>query len=97
MLHYFIFGKEKYEKVCVVTAARSEYGLLRWLLRELQSSSSLQLQLLVTGSHLSSEYGFTYREIKDDGFQIDKKVEFLLSSSTARYCEINGPVFNFNI
>lgn len=71
------------KKVCVVTAARSEYGLLRWLLRELQSSSSLQLQLLVTGSHLSSEYGFTYREIKDDGFQIDKKVEFLLSSSTA--------------
>lgn len=39
--------------------------------------------MLVTGSHLSSEYGFTYREIKDDGFQIDKKVEFLLSSSTA--------------
>ena len=33
MLHYFIFGKEKYEKVCVVTAARSEYGLLRWLLK----------------------------------------------------------------
>lgn len=71
------------KKVCVVTAARSEYGLLRWLLKELQSSSSLQLQLLVTGSHLSPEYGLTYREIEDDGFQIDKKIEFLLSSSTA--------------
>ncbi|MEG0889611.1 MAG: UDP-N-acetylglucosamine 2-epimerase [Bacteroides sp.] len=71
------------KKVCVVTAARSEYGLLRWLLNELRDSKDLQLQLLVTGGHLSPEQGLTYKQIERDGFVIDKKIEFLLSSQTA--------------
>lgn len=71
------------KKVCVVTAARSEYGPLRWLIKKLQDSKVFQLQLLVTGGHLSPEQGLTYKEIEEDGFSIDKKVEFLLSSLTA--------------
>lgn len=71
------------KKVCVITAARSEYGLLRWLLQELDVNKDIQLQLLVTGAHLSLEQGFTCNEIEADGFIIDKKIEFLLSTSTS--------------
>jgi len=68
-------------KVCVITGTRAEYGLLYWLIKEIQSDKDLQLQLIVTGMHLSSEFGLTYKEIEKN-FKIDKKVEMLLSSDT---------------
>jgi GDP/UDP-N,N'-diacetylbacillosamine 2-epimerase (hydrolysing) len=70
-------------KICVVTGSRAEYGLLRWVLEEIRSAPELQLQLVATGSHLSPEFGLTYREIEHDGFQIDQRVESLLSSDSA--------------
>lgn len=69
-------------KICVVTGTRAEYGLLYWLMKEIQSDTDLQLQLIVTGMHLSPEFGLTYRTIEEDGFIIDAKVEMLLSSDT---------------
>ena len=69
-------------KICVVTGSRAEYGLLRWVMEEIRNTSDLQLQLIVTGMHLSPEFGLTYREIEQDGFSIDYKVEMLLSSDT---------------
>ena len=69
-------------KVCVVTGSRAEYGLLYWIIKGIQDSEELELQLLVTGMHLSPEFGLTYREIHDDGFKITKKIEILLSSDT---------------
>ena len=69
-------------KICVVTGSRAEYGLLRWLMEDIRNTSDLQLQLIVTGMHLSPQYGLTYREIEQDGFTIDAKVEMLLSSDT---------------
>lgn len=69
-------------KICVVTGTRAEYGLLRWVMREIEQSPSLQLRLAVTGMHLSPEFGLTYREIERDGFLIDAKVEMLLSSDS---------------
>lgn len=66
----------------MVTGTRAEYGLLRLLMREIQQSKVLELQLVVTGMHLSPEYGLTYQEIESDGFTIDCKVEMLLSSDT---------------
>ena len=69
-------------KICVVTGSRAEYGLLRWVMDEIRNTSDLQLQLIVTGMHLSPEFGLTYREIEQDGFSIDYKVEMLLSSDT---------------
>lgn len=53
-----------------------------WLIKGIQDDPELQLQLLVTGMHLSPEFGLTYNNIEEDGFQIDKKVEILLSSDT---------------
>lgn len=69
-------------KICVVTGTRAEYGLLYWLLREIESDDELQLQTIVTGMHLSPEFGLTYKIIEQDGFCIDAKVEMLLSSDT---------------
>ncbi len=71
------------KKVSVVTGSRADYGLLRWLIQGIKESSRLELQLIVTGMHLSPEFGLTYREIEADGFAIDRKVEMLLSSDTA--------------
>jgi GDP/UDP-N,N'-diacetylbacillosamine 2-epimerase (hydrolysing) len=69
-------------KICVVTGTRAEYGLLYWLMKEIESDESLELQLIVTGMHLSPEFGLTYKEIEKE-FKIDKKIEMLLSSDTA--------------
>ena len=71
----------KKRKVCVVTGTRAEYGLLYWLMKEIEQDKQLELQLIVTGMHLSSEFGLTYREVEKE-FKIDKKIEMLLSSDT---------------
>lgn len=68
-------------KVCVVTGTRAEYGLLYWLMKEIDSDSELELQIIVTGMHLSPEFGLTYKVIEQE-FNINKKIEMLLSSDT---------------
>lgn len=70
------------KKICVVTGTRAEYGLLYWLMKAIEQDNELELQIIATGMHLSPEFGLTYKEIEKD-FQIDKKVETLLSSDTA--------------
>lgn len=70
-------------KICVVTGTRAEYGLLRWVMEGIKKSSELSLQVIVTGMHLSPEFGLTYKIIENDGFKIDYKVEMLLSSDTS--------------
>ena len=52
-------------KICIVTGSRAEYGLLYWLIKEVKADRDLQLQLIATGTHLSSEFGLTYKEISD--------------------------------
>ena len=70
-------------KIAVFTGTRAEYGLLYWLLKDIQTDAELKLQLLVSGTHLSPEFGCTYQQIEQDGFIIDEKIEILLSSDTA--------------
>ena len=70
-------------KICVVTGSRAEYGLLYWVLRDIQRAPDLELQLVVTGMHLSSEFGSTSMQIENDGFEIHHRVEMLLSSDSA--------------
>jgi len=71
------------KKIAVFTGTRAEYGLLYWLLKDIKSDPEFELQLLVSGTHLSPEFGNTYSEIEQDGFTIDEKIEILLSSDTA--------------
>lgn len=79
------------KKICFVTAARSEYGLLKWLMKDISESSEFTLQLVVTGGHLSYEQGHTVEQIIEDGFDISYIVDAELeTSSTSRIAESMG-------
>jgi len=67
-------------KVCIITAARSEYGLLKWVIDGVHHDNELQLQLVVTGAHLSEEHGYTVRFIEEDGYPIAARVDMHLAS-----------------
>ena len=69
-------------KIAVVTGTRAEYGLLYWVIKKIHKAPELELQLIVTGMHLSPEFGLTVREIEKGGFPIVERVEMLLSSDT---------------
>lgn len=70
------------KKICVITGTRAEYGLLKNLLKNIKDDNQLELQLIITGMHLSPEFGLTYKIIEKDGFEIKDKIEILLSSDT---------------
>lgn len=71
------------KKICVITGTRAEYGLLYPLIKGISEDDELYLQLVVTGMHLLPEFGNTYKQIEEDGFKIDKKVELPLSLDTS--------------
>lgn len=69
-------------KIAVVTTTRADYGLLYWLIHDLNDDPRFDLQLLVTGTHLSPEFGCTVSEIEKDGFPITERIEMPLSSDS---------------
>ncbi len=71
------------KKICIITGTRAEYGLLKPLIKRISEDNEIELQLIATGMHLSPEFGLTYKEIEDDRFNINEKVEILLSSDTS--------------
>ena len=64
-------------KICVVTGSRADYGLFYPILIKIKESRMLDLQLITSSSHHSSELGSTYKIIEEDGFVIDKKINNL--------------------
>ncbi|MDV7339789.1 UDP-N-acetylglucosamine 2-epimerase [Terasakiella sp. A23] len=70
-------------KICVITGSRAEYGLLYWLLKNMQDDPDIDLQIIATGMHLSPEFGKTVETIIQDGFNVSAEVETLLSSDSA--------------
>ena len=70
-------------KICAVTGSRAEYGLLFSLLKDLQADSEIDFQLIITGTHLSSDFGSTYKLIEDDGFLINQKVDLGIDGDNA--------------
>lgn len=70
------------KRICVVTATRAEYGLLKNIIFKLKRNSDFEVNIVATGMHLSAEFGLTYKEIEKDGLEIDEKIEILLSSDT---------------
>ena len=79
------------KKICVVTGSWSEFGLMTNLLREINKSKKLKLILLVTGMHLMNEFGNTYKEIKQGGFKISKKIKLVESISIKDYAYESAP------
>ncbi len=73
---------KKIKKICIVTGSRAEYGLLKWLIKDIESLEKLEIILIATGSHLSHEFGLTINEIIKDGFKVNEKVDILLSTDT---------------
>ena len=69
-------------RIAVFTGTRAEYGLLFWLMKDIAANPALELKTIVSGMHLSPEFGNTSREIEADGFHIDERIEVLLSSDT---------------
>ncbi len=69
--------------IAVFTGTRAEYGLLYWLMKDIAADPDLELKLIVSGTHLSPEFGLTYQQIEQDGFKIDERIEMLLSSDTS--------------
>lgn len=70
----------------VITATRAEYGLLRPVIEELRKyeSDDLKVDLIVTGTHLSKDYGMTVAEIESDGLRIDHRIPIPTASGSAR-------------
>jgi GDP/UDP-N,N'-diacetylbacillosamine 2-epimerase (hydrolysing) len=69
-------------KICIVTSSRADYGLLRWIMQEINDDPELILQIIATGMHLSPKFGLTYKVIEEDGFKVDAKIEILSSSDS---------------
>ena len=72
----------KKRKICIFTGTRAEYGLLKPLIDKLKQEPKIELQLLITGMHLSPEFGLTDQSIDIQGIKRVEKVEILLSSDT---------------
>lgn len=72
------------KKICVCTTTRADYGLLKPVILKLIASADIQMELVVTGTHLSSEFGLTYREIDSDGIAIAKKINILEKGDSPR-------------
>lgn len=71
------------KKLAIATATRAEYGILRPLILRLQQEPEFDVQLLVTGTHLSEQYGNTEEEIERDGIPICQKIPILVEGNTA--------------
>lgn len=77
-------GERTVKKVCIITAARSEYGLLKWVIDGVHKDSALELQLVVTGAHLSDEHGKTVQFIEEDGYPIAARLDMHLASDSRK-------------
>ncbi len=72
------------KKIWVITGSRAEYGLLKPLIKRIKKGGRFKLEIIVTGQHLVSQYGLTFREIEKDGFSISKKVKILSAGDSDR-------------
>lgn len=70
------------KNIVILTTTRAEYGLLKNVVRKLINLNRYNIKIVVSGMHLSPDFGLTYREIENDGFIIDQKIEILLDSNT---------------
>ena len=71
------------KKIAVVTATRAEYGILRPLICRLQKDTEFEMQLIVTGMHLSEKYGNTQVEIEKDKIPVFRKIPILEDGNSA--------------
>lgn len=73
-----------HKKIAVLTTTRAEFGLLKFLLKRIQSSKSLELLLFVAGNHFKEEYGSTINEIREAEISIFKEIDLTLETNSPR-------------
>lgn len=66
-------------RICIVTGSRAEYGLLYWLMKDVQAAPDLTLQVVASAMHLAPEFGRTVDQIRADGFTVDAEVHMLVA------------------
>tara|TARA_B100001027_G_scaffold122742_1_gene84782 strand:- start:6685 stop:7839 length:1155 start_codon:yes stop_codon:yes gene_type:complete len=69
-------------KILVVTGSRAEFGLLQFLMKEIDRDETLELQIIATGSHLSKNHGYTVNEIREKGFSPNFEIDLNLLNDT---------------
>nr|WP_243461086.1 UDP-N-acetylglucosamine 2-epimerase [Clostridium botulinum] len=69
-------------KIAVVTGSRSEFGILYWVIKELEKCKDIECQLIVTGSHLAPSQGYTINQIYNCGFEVNGTVPMLLDGDS---------------
>ncbi|MBD2785780.1 UDP-N-acetylglucosamine 2-epimerase (hydrolyzing) [Xenorhabdus sp. DI] len=62
------------KKILYVTGSRAEYGIMKRLLVEMREDSDINLSIIATGMHCDENYGLTYKNIENDGFEIEKLI-----------------------
>ena len=77
------------KNLCVVTGSRAEYGIMKSLLIQLNKEKHITLDVVVTAMHLEEKYGYTYKQIEEDGLNIVKKIPLKLID-TSRECISNS-------
>ena len=86
----------KNKKICIFTGSRADFGLLSRVIQLIKKDSSLKLQIVAGGSHFLRRHGFTYREIIENGFKIDKKIKFNIKSySSKNITKATGHALNY--
>jgi GDP/UDP-N,N'-diacetylbacillosamine 2-epimerase (hydrolysing) len=70
------------KKICILTATRAEYGLLKPVIKKLRLDKSFDARLAVTGAHLSEDFGMTWQEIEQDKIPIEIKIDILTAENT---------------
>lgn len=70
------------KKICVVSATRAEYGILKPLIIKLKKCSEWETQVIITGAHLVEKLGNTYQEAEQDGIEIFAKIPINTDGNT---------------
>lgn len=76
-------------RICVVTSSRADYSRCRSVCEAILATPSLELQLIVTGSHGMSQYGDTVREVEADGLPITEHIPLNIGGATL---EVDSPL-----
>jgi len=70
------------KRILAFTGIRSDYDLMSLIYKEMNNRHSFEIGLIVSGAHLSEEYGYTIKEIEKDGIPIVSKIESLINSNS---------------
>lgn len=76
------------KKICIITATRAEYGYLKWLMKDILTDTSFELQVIATGTHLDKMQGYTVDQIIADGIPVTECIDVQLDNSSSKaICE----------